>query len=539
NACDSWQSATYLAEPRLGIADTLNLARQALHNRSTLPEKFAVQLTVQFEAIDAQLKGEVMSSVCLANTAASTDKALSLARSSLTHQPDIHHEDVLYWLEALQTSVAQHRDDREPQPSLAEGALILRMQQLADTTRRLALGMDFSFLLNSERQLLSIGYSLDDNSLDTSCYDLLASEARLASLFAIAKGDIPTRHWFRLGRSATPLTFGSALISWSGSMFEYLMPSLVMRAPDGSLLEQTNRLVVKRQEVYATQLSAPWGISESAYNARDLEFTYQYSNFGVPGLGLKRGLSADLVIAPYATGLATMVDPNGACRNFKRLTEMGALGRYGFYEALDFTRSRLPAGESVVIVRSFMAHHQGMTIVAIANTLHHGQMRMRFHREPMIQASELLLHERAPRNVASVHPRAEEVKSTASQSINEAQTIRRVSTAATGHPVTHLLSNGAYSVMLTATGGGYSRWRNFAISRWQPDATRDHLGSFIFLRDTQHPGVWTATGQAAGTTIIPKDDNSHATFAEDYAHYTHRHNDITSHMEVVVSSEDD
>ncbi|MGO3005200.1 MAG: glucoamylase family protein, partial [Halomonas sp.] len=523
----------YLPDPRAGIADTLYLARQALAQASTLPEKDVVQLTVHFDAIEGLLKGDAMGPECLANTALLIDKTLSLVSNS---------DDLLFWIQTLHATVTQHRQDRENQEEQShqeDSQLVMRLKQLAESTRRLAMGMNFAFLFNTERQLLSIGYSLDDHCLDTSCYDLLASEARLASLFAIAKGDIPTRHWFRLGRAATPLTFGSALISWSGSMFEYLMPSLVMRAPGGSLLEQTNRLVVKRQEIYAAQRSAPWGISESAYSARDLEFTYQYSNFGVPGLGLKRGLSADLVIAPYATGLATMVDPSGACRNFNRLAEMGALGRYGFYEALDFTRSRLPADETVVIVRSFMAHHQGMTIVAIANTLNHGQMRARFHREPMIQASELLLQERVPRDVAIIHPRAEEVKSTASQSINEAQTMRHVSTVASAAPVTHLLSNGCYSVMLTASGGGYSRWRNIAISRWQPDATRDHLGSFIFLRDSQSPSIWTATGQMARHAADITDQHSQVTFAEDYARYTHRHNDITTHMEVLVSGEDD
>ncbi|MDN7133140.1 glucoamylase family protein [Halomonas sp. MC140] len=533
NACETWQQATYLPDPRAGIADTLYLARQALAQVSTLPEKDVVQLSVEFDAIEVQLKGTAMGSECLANIALLIDKTFSLVSNS---------EDLLFWIQALHATVAQHRQDREnqeDQPRQEDSQLVMRLETLAESARRLAMGMNFAFLFNTERQLLSIGYALDDQCLDTSCYDLLASEARLASLFAIAKGDIPTRHWFRLGRAATPLTFGSALISWSGSMFEYLMPSLVMRAPGGSLLEQTNRLVVKRQETYAAQRSAPWGISESAYSARDLEFTYQYSNFGVPGLGLKRGLSADLVIAPYATGLATMVDPSGACRNFKRLADMGALGRYGFYEALDFTRSRLPADETVVIVRSFMAHHQGMTIVAIANTLNHGQMRARFHREPMIQASELLLQERVPRDVAILHPRAEEVKSTASQSINEAQTMRHVSTVATAAPVTHLLSNGCYSVMLTASGGGYSRWRNIAISRWQPDATRDHQGSFIFLRDSQSPSIWTATGQMARHAADITDQHSQVTFAEDYARYTHRHNDITTHMEVLVSGEDD
>jgi cyclic beta-1,2-glucan synthetase len=237
----------------------------------------------------------------------------------------------------------------------------------------MALAMDFGFLFNRRRQLLSIGFLAPEGALDTNCYDLLASEARLASFFAIAKGDVAAKHWFRLGRAATPVAHGAALISWSGSMFEYLMPSLVMRAPAGSLLEQTNRLIVRRQIAYAAKLGLPWGISESAYNARDLEFTYQYSNFGVPGLGLKRGLGEARVIAPYATALAAMVDPRAAAANLARLTEIGALGRYGFYDALDYTPARVPEGESVAIVRTFMAHHQGMTIVAIADALLQGR----------------------------------------------------------------------------------------------------------------------------------------------------------------------
>ena len=243
-----------------------------------------------------------------------------------------------------------------------------------------------------------------EGTLDPSCYDLLASEARLASFIAIAKGDVPARHWFRLGRAVTPIAHGAALISWSGSMFEYLMPSLVMRAPAGSLLEQTNRLIVRRQIAYGTSLGLPWGISESAYNIRDLELTYQYSNFGVPGLGLKRGLGESAVVAPYATALATMVDPAAAARNLRRLAGVGACGRYGFYEALDYTPSRLPENASVAIVRAFMAHHQGMTIVAIADALLDGAMRARFHAEPMVQATELLLQEGTPRDVAVVRP---------------------------------------------------------------------------------------------------------------------------------------
>src|SRR6185503_13773726 len=258
--------------------------------------------------------------------------------------------------------------------------------------------------------------------------------------------------------------------SWSGSMFEYLMPSLVMRAPGGSLLEQTSRLVVRRQITHCANLGVPWGISESAYNVRDLELTYQYSNFGVPGLGLKRGLSENVVVAPYATGLATMVDPLGALRNYDQLVRAGANGRYGFYEALDFTRARLADDEKFAIVRSYMAHHQGMTIVAIANTLYDGQMRARFHREPMIQASELLLQERMPRDVVIAHPRAEEVRTASQETGKETRAERRFSPSSLSAPVTHLLSNGRYAVMITAAAGGYSRWRDIAVTRWHEDS---------------------------------------------------------------------
>jgi len=248
-----------------------------------------------------------------------------------------------------------------------------------------------SFLFDPSRKLFSIGFRVRDGTLDPSSYDLLASEARLASFLAIAKGDIAPEHWFRLGRALTPVGRGSALISWSGSMFEYLMPALVMRAPAGSLLDHTYRLIVARQMSYAVERGVPWGISESAFNARDLEQTYQYSSFGVPGLGLKRGLSEDVVVAPYATALGAMIQPAAAVRNFDRLTRAGAGGRYGFREALDYTARRLPEGASVAIVKSYMAHHQGMSVVALGNVLNDYAMVQRFHADPIVEATELLL----------------------------------------------------------------------------------------------------------------------------------------------------
>ena len=332
---------------------------------------------------------------------------------------------------------------------------------------------------------------------------------------AIAAGDVPARHWFRLGREVTPIGRGAALISWSGSMFEYLMPSLVMRAPLGSLIEKTNELVVRRQIDYADGLGVPWGISESAYNARDKELTYQYSNFGVPGLGFKRGLSENLVIAPYATALATMVDPAAAAANFNRLAAIGGRGRYGFYEALDFTPSRLPEGQAVAIVRAYMAHHQGMTVVAIANALLDGVMRTRFHAEPIVQATELLLQERTPRDVAVAHPRAEEVGASATVDDLEPAVVRRLHNPHAASPSAHLLSNGRYSVMLTAAGSGYSRWGEHAVTRWREDTTRDDWGSYVFLRDVESGEVWSATYQPRGT----RPDGYDVMFAEDRAEF--------------------
>ena len=414
-------------------------------------------------------------------------------------------------------------------------ALERRLTGVAATAGKMLDAMKFDFLFDPARQLLSIGYRVTDGSLDPNCYDLLASEARLASFVAIAKGEVPVKHWFRLGRAMTPVDRGSALISWSGSMFEYLMPSLVMRAPPGSLLEQTNRLIVRRQMKYGAELGMPWGISESAYNARDLELTYQYSNFGVPGLGLKRGLSENAVIAPYATALAAMVDPEAAAHNFSRLLTAGGLGHFGWYEALDYTPSRVPEGESVAIVRAYMAHHQGMTLVALADALNSGAMRRRFHTEPIIQATELLLQERTPRDVAVARPRAEEVKAEANVRESAPPTIRRFHSPHDLVPRTHLLSNGKYTVMITAAGSGFSRWHDLAVTRWHEDVTCDSWGTYVFIRDVNSGKVWSAGFQPAGVEA----DSYEVEFSEDRAEIVRRDGSITTTLEVAVSPEDD
>jgi cyclic beta-1,2-glucan synthetase len=421
------------------------------------------------------------------------------------------------------------------QGETAARELLSRLKAQADSCTTMFTAMDFSFLFDEGRQLLSIGYREEDGSLDANDYDLLASEARLASFIAIAKGDVPARHWFRLGRTLTPIEGGAGLISWSGSMFEYLMPSLVMRAPAGSLLEQTNRLVVRRQIEYGGELGIPWGMSESEYNARDIEQTYQYSSFGIPDLGYKRALGESTVIAPYATGLAAMVDPAAAARNYKRLAELGARGEYGWCEALDYTRSRLPEGVKFATMRAYMAHHQAMSLVSVANALHDGAMRARFHSEPIIEAAELLLQERMPRDVALARAPPEQTTEPAESDNLVPGGQRHYVGAHSRVPRTLLLSNGRYSVMVTASGSGYSRWRDVAITRWREDTTCDGWGSYIYLRDLGSGRVWSAGYQPSGS----EPDAYDVVFAEDKAEILRDDGAIRTRLEIAISPEDD
>ncbi len=425
--------------------------------------------------------------------------------------------------------------ERLARSAAASGALVRRLSTLVQVTKTMFDAMEFGFLFDPTRKLFSIGYRVGDNSRDPSCYDLLASEARLTSFIAIAKGDVPSSHWFHLGRALTPVDRGSALVSWSGSMFEYLMPALVMRSPAGSLLAQTCDLIVRRQRKYGTERGVPWGVSESAYNARDLELTYQYSNFGVPGLGLKRGLSEDVVVAPYATALAAMIDPVAAAENFARLAAAGASSRYGFYEALDFTVTRVPEDRGVAVVRAYMAHHQGMSLVALANVLHEGVMRERFHAEPRMQATELLLQERTPRDVLVARPRVEEVRSVANVRDLVPPFLRRFTSAHNLNPGIHLLSNGRYVVMITTAGSGYSHWRDLAVTRWREDRTRDAWGTYVFLRDARSGQVWSAAYQPSGV----EPDSYEAVFSEDHVAIRRRDGAIATTLEVVVSPEHD
>jgi cyclic beta-1,2-glucan synthetase len=412
---------------------------------------------------------------------------------------------------------------------------------LAARARALFDEIDFTFLYDSNRHLFAIGYSLADAErparLDSSFYDLLASEARLASFLAIAKGDVPETHWFHLGRSVTSVRGAPVLLSWSATLFEYLMPLLIMRSYPDTLLDESCRMAIRRQMEYAGQRGVPWGISESAYNVVDRHGTYQYKAFGIPGLGLKRGLGDEVVVAPYATALALMVDPVASAANLRRLAGLGLHGQYGFFDAIDYTNRETDSGTwkpaDGVVVQTYLAHHAGMTLVALTNALLGNPMVARFHTEPAVQATELLLQERVPRATPPIEPRPLDEMRVATSAASVP--VRRYRSANTLFPHTQFLSNGSYVTSVTNAGGGSSQWRGLAVTRWQHDATRDADGQFVYLRDVRSGAVWSATYQP--TRCEP--DDFAVTFSVDRANFRRRDDDLSTQLEVAVSTEDD
>nr|WP_211335194.1 glucoamylase family protein [Thiocapsa rosea] len=394
---------------------------------------------------------------------------------------------------------------------------------------------DYDFLYDASRHLLAIGYNVAERRQDASFYDLLASEARLGSFVAIAQGQLPQESWFALGRLLTVAAGESTLLSWSGSMFEYLMPLLVMPTYDNTLLDRTYRTAVARQIEYGALRGVPWGVSESGYNTVDLHLNYQYRAFGVPGLGLKRWLAEDLVIAPYASALALMVAPEAACRNLQRLAASGFEGRYGFYEAIDYTPSRLPRGQTSALVRSFMAHHQGMSFLSLAYLLLDRPMQRRFMAAPMFQATALLLQERIPKTPAFyLHATGEPTDIRTTSSSQDAE-IRVFTNPNTPIPEVKLLSNSRYHVMVTNAGGGYSRWKDLAVTRWHEDTTRDPWGTFCYVRDLASGDFWSTAYQPT----LKQPDSYEAIFSEGRAEFRRRDQGIESYTEIAVSPEDD
>jgi len=443
--------------------------------------------------------------------------------------------DIGYWFRAVRQAV-QELSTEPAVPPQSLRSVASRLFALADSMR-------FDFLYDRRRRIFSVGYRLADaegpGRLDGAFYDLLASEARLASFVAIAKGDVPQHHWFYLGRLVTNVDGRATLMSWGGTMFEYLMPLLLMRNFPGTLLDQSCRASVRRQIEYGRQRNVPWGISESAYAFSDREGNFQYRAFGVPGLGLKRGLATDLVVAPYATALASLVTPAAAAENFERLAAFGLEGPFGFYEAIDYNPRRRGLDEPTdgsalpVIVRAYFAHHQGMSLVALANVVCQDAFVSRFHADPRVQATELLLQERVPREAILAEPRPAE-STTAPPSLPVFAS-RRFRSPHTNSVHTHFLSNGRYTTAVSNAGGGFSLWRDTAVTRWRVDPTSDAGAHYIYLRDPWSNRVWSATH----LPVCHEPDRFDATFDLDKITFRRRDTDIETQLEITVSSEDD
>lgn len=447
--------------------------------------------------------------------------------------------ELLYWATAFTETLRSHLRDAG---TSGHQQTLDRLKYVEGECEALIDQMDFGFLFDSHRRLFSIGWQSSQGVRDSSHYDLLASEARLASFVAIAKGDVEARHWSHLGRRLTGSASSPVLLSWSGSMFEYLMPALVMNEPARSVLDVSARNAIKAQREAARIDRVPWGSSEAAYNVRDIHFTYQYAPFGIATLGLQRDLDRNLVIAPYATALAAMYRPVAARENFTALAALGAAGRFGFHESIDFTPEHLPKGVRHEVVRAFMAHHQAMTLIALANAVSGGErtisghpigMRRHFHADLRVRAAELLLEERAvsPRPQSSRLMRRLQPPRISTELPQLERTVGDVQGAV---PVVQLLSNSRFATMLTASGAGYSASRELSVTRWHADTTRDACGSWIYLRDIRNGEFWSAGFQP--TRVVA--DSYVAHFSDERATIERSDGVIRCCMDVLVATDD-
>lgn len=542
SALKSWarNPSVYLLGNLEGVGDVLGILRSRLvavpdDRRSLRPLRRRLEERIDgfSRSLASYLDEPQLAPVRAINLAVIAEDIRRLAADLETEAGHEQTADLIWWANALKATCEAMTGDALPDQG-AKARLAARLDRLAETARRLAFAMDFGFLMDPEKRLLSIGYRPQTDERDQSCYDLLASEARLASFFAIAKGDLPVEHWVRLGRPVTAIGSSGVLLSWSGSMFEYLMPPLVMQERVGGILNQSNAMAVAAQIQHGARLGVPWGVSESAFNARDREMNYQYYAFGVRVLGLKRQLMQDVVIAPYASALASQIQPAAAVENLRRLEKMGASGIYGFYDAVDFTPTRLQEGVRFAVVRNYMAHHHGMTIVAIANAVLDGIHRARFHDDPVIKAAELLLQEKAPREIVPI------TRSQAADAVHHvadlAPPLQNVATQPDlGPRNVAVLSNGRLSALISATGAGSLATADMAVTRWQPDPTVDRGGSFVFLRDLATGTWWSATT----TPRKAPDETAEAIFSDHKAEFRKTAQGIESRMEVIVAAEAD
>lgn len=447
-------------------------------------------------------------------------------------EPGAGFRDGLVWFECLRRAI---NTIVQLTSAPADEDIAHRLEVLADRAQALAEAMEFAPLYDRERRLFHIGYDVSADRFDPHYYDLLASEARLASFVAIAKSEIPLRHWPTLGRPMRRIDRQVGLLSWNGSMFEYLMPSLFMRPGRGTLLATSEEAAVLAQRRHALRHDIPWGVSESAYAERDQHFRYRYKAFGVPALGLRRDLDEDLVVAPYASALALAVDPRTALANLRTLDAAGCGGLYGLFEAVDYTPARLRHDGGPEPVRAYMAHHQGMVIAAIGNLLTGNLLVRRLISDPRMRAADLLLNERVPRELPSEVERPERPPTPVQPREHRAEPYSWPAPPSRDRPELHLLGNGRLASWVSESGAGALVWRDQAVSPFAPDATLEPDGLWLYLQDTEGGAVWSATRQPTGHAP----DEYAATFRPHAVEFHRRDNGISVTTEVAVAPSDD
>ncbi len=520
------ETAYWARQIRLQIKSWLNIADRYLEWIEILGEKSPEDAGITDPGARLAFRGALLTAPSLQDIASGSSPCIQLL-TALRREGRDAASGVSAWIDRVLGAFEKSK--------WLAGEMLAACGRLSSDICRLSDSMNMRFLYDSSRRLFSVGYNVSEGRLDHAYYDLLASEARLGSFVAIAKGDVPSEHWFAMSRPYGGIGRREVLLSWTGTMFEYLMPLLFQRSYPNSLLHKAARDAVAVQIAYGRRHRVPWGISESASADLDAHKTYQYSAFGVPDLGLKRGQVEKIVVAPYAALLAVGLVPRETLSNLRRLSALGMLNGYGFYESVDYSRQHEREGESGVIVRAYMAHHQGMGFLSLVNFLSGDPVRTAFHRDPRVRAVEPLLHERIPR-LPPVDQVSSHVRVASIAAVGEAAlSVSQFDTPHTSTPRTQLLSNGRYGLMVTNAGGGYSHWRGMEITRWRSDRTADPWGIFCYIHDGDSGRLWCNTYQPAGGIA----EEFSANFSLDRAVFRRVDADIESETEIIVAPDDD
>lgn len=432
-----------------------------------------------------------------------------------------------------------HSDEFSKNPTIQKMLSMFREKQnvsadeLIQRIERMIQMVSFSFLYDDRKELFSIGYHAEEKKLTPSYYDLLASEARQTSYIAIAKGEVGKRHWRRLGRSMAQFDSHSGLVSWTGTMFEYLMPLLLQKSDKGSLLDETYQFAVDAQMEYAEKKHVPWGISESGFYRFDIDLNYQYQAFGIPDNGLKRGLAEDTVISPYSSFLAMMVRPHHALANLKRLKELGAFRKYGYIEALDFTENRVQGEKAYEMVDSYMAHHQGMSFLALNNVLNRGILQERFMRDSVMHSAHELLEEKLATNVVVTKEEKEFVEPLRPTERKTEECIRGFSDENCYPPRMHILSNGALCYVTAENGLSYLKCRDIYVNRFRKNLYGNQYGAFIYIRDRSEQLSYSVT--SSPSKQMP--ETYKVVFYPEKAEFRRKNANLTTTLDVTLSAE--